>query len=154
MKFSTNARRRALKQGLAAAAALGSAGLLAPPAHAFQKAAFEAKTVPEALKALGVTTLASSREVSVQGPEIAENGAVVPVTVGTSLPGIRQLAVLAEKNPAVLVALFQLNPALEPSFSLRIKMAESSDVWAVAVASDGKAWVAKRDIRVTLGGCG
>lgn len=143
-------RRRALQQGFA----LGAAGLLAVPAHAVNKNAFDAKSVQDAVKALGGTALAESRDVTIQGPEIAENGATVPIDIATTLPGIRQLAVLVEKNPGTLTAVFHLTDAIEPAFAVRAKMAESSDVYAVAIARDGKAWYARRNIKVTLGGCG
>ena len=89
-----------------------------------------------------------------QGPDIAENGAVVPIGAATTLAGIKQLALLVEKNPNVLVAVFNLNDQLEPNFATRAKMGQSSDVYAVAIANDGKAYFAKKEIKVTLGGCG
>lgn len=147
-------RREALKQGLAAAGAVGAAGLWCAPAQAFNKAAFDARSVAEAVRALGGGALVESRDITLQGPEIAENGAVVPLVLATTLPGIRRLALLVEKNPNALVAVFHLNDALEPSFSMRAKMAESSDVYAVAIAQDGKASFARRNIKVTVGGCG
>ena len=147
-------RRRALKQGLLAVGALSAAGLATSPAHAFNKNAFEAKSVQEALKALGGTSLAESKDVTLTGPDIAENGAVVPIGAGTTLPGIKQLALMVEKNPNTLVAVFNLNDAIEASFSTRAKMGQSSDVYAVAIAQDGKAFFAKKEIKVTLGGCG
>ena len=148
-------RRKALTQGLAAAGMLGSGALFTAPAYAFNKTAFDAKTIPEALRALGATgSLIESKDVTIQGPEIAENGAVVPMVVGTTLPGIKALALLVEKNPNALIAVFHLNENLEPTFSTRAKMAQSSDVLAVAIANDGKTYYAKKDIKVTLGGCG
>ena len=147
-------RRVALKQGLAVAGALGGSSLLAPPAHAFNKIAFEAKSVQDAVKALGATSLAESKEVTLQGPEIAENGAVVSIGLATSLAGVKQLALLVEKNPNALVAVFDANPAIEASFLIRAKMGQSSDVYAVAIGQDGKAWFARKEIKVTLGGCG
>lgn len=143
-------RRVALKQVLAGAAA----SLLGAQARAFNKAAFEAKSVQDTVKALGGTSLAASKDVSIDGPELSENGASVLVTLATTLPGIRQLALLVEKNPNTLAAVFEPNDAVEANFSLRIKMAESSQVYAVAIAQDGKAWFARREIKVTLGGCG
>jgi sulfur-oxidizing protein SoxY len=147
-------RRDALKSGLATAGAVGCAGLFAAPAQAFNARAFDTHTVMEAVRALGGTSLAESRDVTLTGPDIAENGAVVPLGAATTLPGIRQLALLVEKNPNTLVAVFQLNENLEPAFTTRAKMAQSSDVYAVAIGQDGKAWFAKKDIKVTLGGCG
>ena len=148
-------RRDALKQGLATATVLGSGALFTAPAHAFNKNAFEAKTVQEAVKALGGSgSLAESKEVTISGPDIAENGAVVPIGAGTSLAGIKQLALMVEKNPNTLVAVFNVSENIEPNFLTRAKMGQSSDVYAIAIANDGKAYYAKKEIKVTLGGCG
>jgi sulfur-oxidizing protein SoxY len=146
-------RRDALKTALAAGV-LGAGALASTPALAFNKTAFEAKTVQEAIKALGGTSLAESKDVTLQGPDIAENGAVVPLGAATTLAGIKQVALLVEKNPNVLVAVFNLNDGLDPNFATRAKMGQSSDVYAVAIAQDGKAYFAKKEIKVTLGGCG
>lgn len=147
-------RRDTLHHGLAVAGLLASAGLLPRAALAFNKAAFEAKSVAEAAKAFGGSVPVESRDVTLATPEIAENGAVVQMTLGTTLPDARQLLLLVERNPNVLVAMFELNEALEPSFSINAKMSQSSDVYAVAITRDGKAFFARRDVRVTLGGCG
>jgi sulfur-oxidizing protein SoxY len=148
-------RRDALKQGLAAAGVLGSGALITAPAYAFNKSAFEAKSVQDVLKALGANgSFAESKGVTLQGPEIAENGAVVPMVLGTTLPNIKHLALMVEKNPNTLVAVFNVNDNIEPTFSTRAKMGQSSEVFAVAIAGDGKAYYAKKEIKVTLGGCG
>lgn len=147
-------RREALKAGIVAAGALGSASLVASPAHAFTKTAFDARTVAEAVKAFGAGPLVESPEVKVTGPEIAENGSVVPLGVSTTLAGARRLLLLVEKNPAPLVAMFNLGEAVDANFLIRSKMAQSSDVWAVAITADGKAFYAKKEVKVTLGGCG
>ena len=145
-------RRQTLQQGAALAALLAAAGLLPQAAHATP--AFDAKTVADALKALGAGGLSESKDVHLTAPDIAENGAVVPMGVSTSLPGVKQLLVLVEKNPSPLVARFELNDAVEPNFLTRAKMGQSSDVYAVALTSDGKALYAKKEVKVTLGGCG
>ena len=148
-------RRDALKQGLAAAGVLGSGAVFTTPAQAFNKNAFEAKSVQDALKALGGNgSLGESKDVTITGPDIAENGAVVPIGAGTTLPGIKMLALMVEKNPNTLVAVFNLNENIEPNVLTRCKMGQSSDVYAVAIANDGKAYYAKKEIKVTLGGCG
>jgi sulfur-oxidizing protein SoxY len=152
---SMQTRRDTLKQGLVAAGALGAGALVTAPAHAFNKTAFEAKSVQEAVKALGASgALTESKDVTLQGPDIAENGAVVPMAAATTLGGIKHLALLVEKNPNVLVAVFNTSDAVESNFSTRAKMGQSSDVYAVAIANDGKAYFAKKEIKVTLGGCG
>ena len=147
-------RRDALKKGFVAAGAVGSGTLLSAPAHAFTKAAFDAKSVADAVKGFGGGALAESKDVTITGPDIAENGAVVPLGVSTTLAGVKHLLLLVEKNPSALVAMFNVNPAVEPSFSTRAKMGQSSDVYAVAVTNDGKAFYAKKEVKVTLGGCG
>lgn len=149
-------RREALKKGLAAAGVAGGGGLLAAGlAHAFNKSAFQATSVQDAVKALGGSgSLAESRDVTLQGPEIAENGAVVPLAGASTLPGLKLLAFMVEKNPNTLSAAFHVSDAVEANFSTRVKMAETSQVYAVAIAADGKAFYAKKEIKVTLGGCG
>ena len=147
-------RRDTLKQGLAAAGTLGGGTLFTSNALAFNKNAFEAKSIQDAVKALGGTSLTESKDVTIQGPDIAENGAVVPVGAATSMANVKQLALLVEKNPNALVAVFNVNPAVESNFSTRAKMGQSSDVYAVAIAQDGKAFFAKKEVKVTLGGCG
>jgi sulfur-oxidizing protein SoxY len=146
-------RRDALKQGAVLAGLLTAAGY-PQYALAFNKNAFEAKTVQEAIKAAGGGALSESKDVTLTGPDIAENGAVVPLGVSTNLPGVRELLILVEKNPNVLVALFKVNDAIDASFMTRAKMGQSSDVFAVAIMNDGRALFSKKEVKVTLGGCG
>lgn len=148
-------RRELLARGASLAATLVGAGLLPTPARAdWQTAAFEARTLADLSRALGLPAPVESKDVRLDGPEISENGAVVPVVASTTLPGAKRLMVLIEKNPAPLAAVFDLSEVIEPSLSLRIKMAESCNVYAVAVAADNRVAYAVRDIKVTLGGCG
>ena len=124
-------------------------------AQAFNKAAFEAKNLGDALKALGASGApAASGSVTLTAPDIAENGAVVPLAVASSLPNVKQLVLLVEKNPNALVSVFNVSPEVEPSFATRSKMGQTSDVYAVAITTDGKAHYAKKEVKVTLGGCG
>jgi sulfur-oxidizing protein SoxY len=146
-------RRVTLKQSLVVTT-LGTGTLFSGAAQAFNKSAFEAKNVADAVKALGGGALTESKDVSLQAPDIAENGAVVPMGAATTLAGIKHLALFVEKNPNALVAVFDINPALEANFATRAKMGQSSDVYAVAIAQDGKAYFAKKEVKVTLGGCG
>ena len=150
----TITRRRALQQGAAAAGLLASAGFIPVTALAATPRAFEAKSVADAVKAFGGNSMVESKEVTLQGPDIAENGAVVPLGVTATAAGIKHLLILVEKNPSALVAAFNVSDAVEPSFSTRAKMGQSSDVYAVAVMADGKALFAKKEVKVTLGGCG
>lgn len=147
-------RREMLRQSLAVAGWLAGTGLFPQFAWASNKAAFAAKSLPEVLKAYGAKAPVESREVTLTAPEISENGASVLVGAASTLAGVRHLLVLVEKNPVLLVAKFDVSDAVDANFSLRIKMAESSDVYAVAVTADGRAFYARRDVRVTLGGCG
>ena len=115
-------RRQALKNTAVVAGLLASTGLFPQYALAFSKDAFEAKSVQDALKALGGGALAESKDVVLTGPDIAENGAVVPFAVSTTLPGVKKLLILVEKNPATLVALFNVSENVESSFSTRAKV--------------------------------
>lgn len=148
-------RRETLKQSLAVAGLLGATGLFPQFAHAaFNKAAFDAKSVADAVKAYGGAAPVESKDVTLTAPDIAENGAVVPMAVASSLPGVKHLLVLVEKNPSALVAKFDVNESVEPNFATRAKMGQTSDVYAVAITGDGKAFFAKKEVKVTLGGCG
>jgi sulfur-oxidizing protein SoxY len=148
-------RRETLKHSAVVAGLLASTGLFPQFAHAaFNKAAFDAKTVQDALKAMGPATLAESKDVTITGPDIAENGAVVPLGANTTLPNVKQLLILVEKNPSVLVAMFNMSDSIDTAVSTRAKMGQSSDVYAVAITADGKAFFAKKEVKVTLGGCG
>jgi sulfur-oxidizing protein SoxY len=147
-------RRQALKKTALVAGLLASTGMFPQFAFAYSKDAFEAKSVADVLKALGKGAPAENKDVTITGPDIAENGAVVPLGVSTTLPGVKQLLVLVEKNPAALIALFNVTDSVDPAFSIRAKMGQSSDVYAVAIMNDGKAFFAKKEVKVTLGGCG
>ena len=148
-------RREMLARSAAVASLLAGAGLLPQAAQAaWAQAAFEAKSVADALKALGAGAPVESKDVTLTGPDIAENGAVVPVGCSTALPGVKRMLLLVEKNPAVLAAVFDLTDAVEANFNTRVKMGQSSNVLAVALMGDGKVLYAQKEIKVTLGGCG
>jgi sulfur-oxidizing protein SoxY len=147
-------RRETLKQSAVLAGLLASAGFPQFALAAFNKAGFDAKTVADATKAYGATSMAESKDVTITGPDIAENGAVVPLGASTTLPGVKQLLILVEKNPSALVAMFHVSDAVDANFATRAKMGQSSDVYAVAIMADGKALWAKKEVKVTLGGCG
>ena len=147
-------RRQTLQHGATVAGLLVATGLFPRMALAWTNTAFEAKTVQDALKAYGAGAPAESKDVQLTAPDIAENGAVVPMGVATALPNIKQLLILVEKNPSPLVAKFDVNPAVEANFLTRAKMGQSSDVYAVAITNDGKALYSKKEVKVTLGGCG
>jgi sulfur-oxidizing protein SoxY len=148
-------RRETLKQSAIVAGLLAATGLFPRMAFAaYNKSAFDAKTIADAVKALGGGAPAESKDVTLTAPDIAENGAVVPMGVATTLAGVKQMLILVEKNPSALVAKFDVGDAVEPNFSTRAKMGQSSDVYAVAITADGKAHFAKKEVKVTLGGCG
>lgn len=147
-------RRHAIKQGAALVGLAAATGLLSQQAFASNKTAFDAKDVASAVKAFGGNTMVESKEVTIQGPDIAENGAVVPLGATTTAANVKHVLLLVEKNPAALVAMFNVSDAVEPSFTTRAKMGQSSDVYAVAITADGKALYAKKEVKVTLGGCG
>jgi sulfur-oxidizing protein SoxY len=147
-------RRKTLKQSAVVAGLLATTGLFPQVAFAFNKEAFEAKSLADVFKALGAGAPVASKDVVIGGPDIAENGAVVPLTASTTLAGVKQMLILVEKNPSALIALFNVTDSVEANFATRAKMGQSSDVYAVAVMADGKAFFAKKEVKVTLGGCG
>jgi sulfur-oxidizing protein SoxY len=148
-------RRQVLAMSARVAGLLAAAGALPGTAQAaWNQAAFETKSMADCVKALGGGAPAESKDVSITGPDIAENGAVVPVGAATTLAGARRLLLLVEKNPNVLAAVFEVGDAVEPSFKTRVKMGQSSNVYAVAMMGDGKVLFAAKEIKVTLGGCG
>jgi sulfur-oxidizing protein SoxY len=148
-------RRKTLKQSALVAGLLASTGMFPQYAlAAFNKTAFDAKTVADVMKALGAGAPAESKDVTITGPDIAENGAVVPIGVSTALTGVKHLLVIVEKNPSALVAVFNPTDSVDTNIATRTKMGQSSDVYAIAVMADGKALYAKKEIKVTLGGCG
>ena len=128
--------------------------LASAQAAGYNAAAFDAKTIADLMKALGAGAPVESKDVTVTGPDIAENGAVVPVGAATALPGVKRMLLLVEKNPSVMTAMFDMTDAVDSNFSTRVKMGQSSDVYAVAMMNDGKVLFAKTEIKVTLGGCG
>jgi sulfur-oxidizing protein SoxY len=149
-------RRDVLSSSAKVTALLAAAGLLptAAQAQAWDKAAFDAKTLGDVAKAFGGQAPTANAGVAITGPDIAENGAVVPVGCSTTLAGVKRLAILVEKNPNALAASFDLTDAVEPNFNTRVKMGQSSNVFAVALMNDGKVHFAQKEIKVTLGGCG
>jgi sulfur-oxidizing protein SoxY len=153
-------RRQVLKTGGGATLAtlLVAAGWLKPgealAQDAWNKAAFESKTLDEAYKNISRGTPAASKEiVFFQTPDIAENGAVVPIGVQSNLPKTEAIAILVEKNPNLLAASFDIPQGTEPVVTTRVKMGQSSNVYAL-VKADGKYFVASKEVKVTLGGCG
>jgi sulfur-oxidizing protein SoxY len=148
-------RRNVMSQAAAVVGMMAAAGLLPSAARAaWPQAAFEAKSMADAVKALGGAAPVESKDVTLTGPDIAENGAVVPLACACALPGVKRLLLLVEKNPNTLAASFDVTDAVEANFSTRVKMGQSSNVYAVAMMGDGKVLYAQKEVKVTLGGCG
>jgi sulfur-oxidizing protein SoxY len=143
-----NAFRRALVGAIAF-------GLLKPWAAlaAWNKEAFGAESASEALKGIGASNAAPSQEILIEAPEIAENGAVVPIEITSKLPGTASIAVLVDKNPLPLVGKFDFLEGAVAFVKLNVKMGETSEVRVIAQAG-GRSHVATREIKVTIGGCG
>jgi sulfur-oxidizing protein SoxY len=152
-------RRHALRSGggLTLLALVAAAGWLRPgeaAAEAWNKGAFESHSLDDTVKALGGAAPAQSKDIAfVSTPDIAENGAVVPIGIASSIPKTESIAILIEKNPNMLSAVFDIPPGTDPALSTRVKMAQTSNVYAL-VKADGKYYVASKEIKVTLGGCG
>ena len=130
--------------------------LLAKPLSvlaAWNEQAFGAKTAPDALKGIGASAAAPSKDIVIEAPQIAENGAVVPIEISSNVPGTTAIAVVIEKNPFPLAARFEFKEGALPFVKLNVKMGETSDVRVVAFAG-GKQFTATREIKVTIGGCG
>ncbi|MCG8426761.1 MAG: thiosulfate oxidation carrier protein SoxY [Chromatiales bacterium] len=152
-------KRRIFLKGSMAASALGvavGAGLLAPKSvlAAWNKEAFTAKDTPTAMNSLfGADQAEESGDIKIKAPDIAENGAVVPITVSTGMAGVESIAIIASNNPVPLVANFGMGEGSSGFVSTRIKMGKSGDVVAV-VKAGGKLYTAKKGVKVTIGGCG
>ena len=150
-------RRTLLKRTLAVSAVsvAASAGLLTPGQvlAAYPKAAFESKAMDSALSGLmGSSAMEDSGDIKIKAPDIAENGSVVPVTVETDIANAESITILAESNGTPLVASFNLSGA-EGYVSTRIKMGKTGNVVAV-VKAGGKMYSGKKEVKVTIGGCG
>ncbi len=114
---------------------------------------YDAKSFDDAFKAMGGDKFSTSPLVIINAPDIAENGAVVPVSVASTAPNTDYIAILVEKNPNAMSAGFNIPSGTEPAITTRIKMNATSNVYAL-VKADGKWLLASKEIKVTLGGCG
>lgn len=154
--------RRVILKGAAAAAGLacmGAGHALVSPAHAADAAvwpaeAFKQKSEADVIKALYAgKTAAASDKVKLDAPEIAENGAVVPISVTADLSEVASISILVLENPYTLAASYKLPPGTAPSVANRLKMAKTTKVVAL-VESGGKLLRAEKEVKVTVGGCG
>jgi len=142
--------------GLAVMALAMAAGLVKPGiarAEGWNKAAFETKSFNDAVKAMGGSQPVESKDISIESPDIAENGAVVPFTISSKLPGTESIALLIEKNPNILAADFDIPKGTEAWVNTRVKMGQTSRVFAL-VKAGGKYYYNAKEVKVTLGGCG
>ena len=151
-------RRQALKRAGAsgALAAAFVSGVLRPEellAADWNKDAFGSKTAADALKSLGAASPVDSNDIVIDAPQIAENGAVVPIEITSNVPNTRSIAVLIDKNPFPLAAKFDFLEGAVPFVKVNVKMGESSNVRVVAEAG-GKHYAATKEVKVTIGGCG
>lgn len=148
-----NKQRRSVVQITALIGLMVTTGLISQSqAQDWNKAAFDGKSLDDVMKALGASGFEKSNAITLNAPDIAENGAVVPVGVVTSLKAT-QMAILVEKNPSALAAQFFFPEEAQPFVTTRVKMAQSSNVYGL-VKADGKWYVASKEVKVTLGGCG
>ncbi|MBI2276846.1 MAG: thiosulfate oxidation carrier protein SoxY [Dechloromonas sp.] len=154
------ALRRKLLQGGASAALLTpliGTGLLTPGvvlAAEWNRNVFTARTIADALKAHGSAAAGESRDIAINAPEIAENGAKVEVEITSNIADSRSLAIFADKNPMPLCANLEFAGAALPYARIQLKLAETTRLRAVVKTADGKTHVAFREVKVTLGGCG
>ena len=157
-KFS--ATRRLILQAAGATALIGLGNLpfgLAPAFAAakdkYPEEAFKAKSEADAIKALYGKTAEASDKVKMDAPEIAENGAVVPISVSSTLADVTSISILVAENPFPLTALYKVPAGTSPLAGSRIKMAKTSKVTAL-VEAGGKIYSATKEVKVTVGGCG
>jgi sulfur-oxidizing protein SoxY len=149
-----NIRRNFLK--LAAGGCAAAAGLLkggATWAAPWNKSGFEAKAATDAQNSLGASNLIESNLITITAPDIAENGAIVPVAITSKIPNTQSISIIAEKNPFPLAASFDISAGGEAYVSTRLKMGQTSNVRAI-VKADGKFYTAIKEVKVTVGGCG
>jgi sulfur-oxidizing protein SoxY len=151
-------RRQLLKNGggMAVLAAAIAAGLVRPRdafAADWNKDAFTTTSFNDVVKAMGGSGVTQSNDIQITAPDIAENGAVVPISVTSNLPGTQSIGILVEKNPSILSAEFDIPEGTDPYVQTRVKMGQSSNV-IVLVKAGGKYYSATKEVKVTLGGCG
>ena len=150
------ARRALARATLALAGAMALRPALAQPAPVptdWNRPAFEAKTAAEAIRQLGGTAPATSRDIQIEIQDVVENGARARIEVVSRIPGTQALSILTDNNPQPLAATFSFSAGTDTYVSTLLKIAESGPV-RVIVQAGGRLYVATREVRVTLGGCG
>ena len=157
--MNTSMKRRVFLKRSLSVSTLGvavGAGLLSPQAilAAWNEASFAAKSEKDAITgAMGSAATTASEDITIKAPDIAENGAVVPVAVKTSIADVTSIAMLVEKNGTPMSAIFNLPEGTLADVSTRLKMGKTGDVIAV-VKAGGKLYSARKSVKVTIGGCG
>jgi len=154
--MQTDNKRRIFLKGAAASSAIVTAGALVPQAVVakWTAEAFEAKSVEDALKgAFGSDAMEESGDIAIKAPDIAENGAVVPVSITSTVEGVESIAMMVDSNSSPMVASFILGEGAEAYARTNIKMGKTGNVVAVVKAGD-KLYSAKKEVKVTIGGCG
>jgi len=149
-------RREVLKTGGGLLGLAAAAGLLRSSqafAQEWNKAAFGTRSLAEAIKALGGAGSTESPAIQITAPDIAENGAVVPISVESRVPRTQAIAFVIEKNPSILSANFEIPEGTDAFVTTRVKMAETSNVYAL-VRAGGRYFHAVKEVKVTQGGCG
>ena len=142
-------RRTFLTAGLG----IGTLVAAGPALAAWPESAFKEKEADALVDMLASSTPADSDAITITAPEIAENGAVVPISVSTTLDDVTKISIVVEKNPLPLTSTYELGPGSMPFVSTRVKMLKTSDVVAL-VESGGKTYKGVREVKVTIGGCG
>lgn len=153
--------RRTVLKGVSASGALAAAlaaGVLKPTevlaSEEWNRAAFDSKEASAALKGIGASSAADSKDIVLKAPDIAENGAVVPVEVVSNIPNTISIAVMSLKNPLPLAAAFDFANGALPEIQVRVRLAETTAVKAVVKTADGKFYTTQKEVKVTVGGCG
>jgi len=159
-RHRSTATRRLILQGAASVALVGLGAVpfsLAPTLAAandeYPEDAFKQKSEADAIKSLYGRTAEPSDKVKLDAPEIAENGAVVPISVSSTLADVTSISFLVAENPNALAASYRIPPGTLPSVANRLKMAKTSNVIAI-VEAGGKLYSATKEVKVTVGGCG
>lgn len=156
---NVNLRRRTFLKACGSASAIAIAaatGLLSPVralAAEWNKAAFEAKNPTDVLKGIGITAIAESKDIVIKAPDIAENGATVPIEVTSNIAGTQSITILVEKNLQPLAASFDIANGAAGYVSVRLKVGQTTNIKAV-VKAGGKSYIASKEVKVTIGGCG
>lgn len=152
--------RRAILRSIGLSGALAAAfaaGVLKPSrllAAEWNRAAFGARDVAAALRAAGVGEAVATDDVILKAPDVAENGAAVPIEIISGIPGTEQIAVFVDKNPFPFAARFRFSNGADAQISVRLKMAQTSNVRVIVKGMDGTFYSSMREVKVTIGGCG